>query len=347
MQTESDTFGCTWLTSGEIAKLLDISRNTMARWSSKGLVRTKDSGVKRKNSPWMLYCFEDCQARTGKRKKPAPFLNKLVDGVRIFRCNHCLEWKERGCFYEDRTKRRSHGILSYCKVCHCEMRNARLTDEVKAQRQAEKVRLGRERTRMARAASAWSPTEVSAQSALDVVVALRPDMKWEHISEEAGVHKDTVRRIASQAKKGSMVKIQTIDRLLVGLGEPDAMRSLYDEIDAGRPRWHEKHDYCQRCLRTSVAYMAAGMCSTCYRQRNNPDYKTRLEAQWSTTRTCCKVCLTSERPHRAKGMCNACYLRWYKEINPRRVGSGHGDVQPKAHGQVVDHRSSGIGGQGR
>lgn len=324
-----------WMTSGEVAKLLGMSRNTMTRWHQRGLVRARDSGVRRRNVPWMLYHVGDCERLIGARKKPEAFQHRVIDGVQMFRCNDCKEWKGRDAFYKDRTKTRYHGILSYCKECHGVRRRANDTPGKRllhAQRAADRRRRN---SRMAKLATDWSPDLLAGERAYEIIKRLRPHAVDEEISLEAGMPRSAVSDIKRRAKSGGSVTVAKMDRLLVGLDETLALREMYDELDRGRPKWHPKHDYCQRCLRTEVAHMAKGLCATCYRRRNDPTYVPKLERQWSTTRTHCVDCLRSDRPHRARGMCGPCYLRNRRRQGTRLanpVGSVHGDLR-QAHQQ--------------
>jgi hypothetical protein len=318
--------------SGEIAERLNMCRNTVARWAKRGLVRSKDSGVKRVHVQWMLYCFEDCEAQIGKRKRLEPFKHKDVDGVRVFCCNYCREWKQKQEFYPDASPLRQHGILSYCKSCHNERQRSRYSPEKQRKYTANKLALSKQRKLDADAATDWKPDLLDAGKALEVILSVRPDVTDVAISLEAGLNRSSVGDIRKRAMGGANVTVSKVDAVLTGLGEPDAMRRLYDDLDEGRPRWHPKYDYCSRCLRTEVAHMAAGLCSTCYRKRKDPTYVPWLERQWSKTRTCCVECLTTDRPHRSHGMCNACYMRASRAKKALMVGSGHGDVQPQEQG---------------
>jgi len=296
-----------------ITDLINVNRNTLMRWAQNGMVRTERLDKIEKGKPYIFYHFGDCVVARTRRRRPRPFKNKMVNGIRIFQCNSCDTWKTKEGFYTDK-RNELYGILSHCKDCHNEhSRNRNRIDEVKqGWRRRAKARQ-KKRTQDAKIATEWAenPT-IPAAIVIREIDAVRPNCTDTEISNEARVHEDTIRNIRRKAARNGDMFLSTIDSIFTMLGEPEAFIRITEHLDENRPRWHRDYDYCQCCLRTKIPYMARGLCSTCYRHRNDTDYRPMLESPWSLKHAHCVKCYSTDSRHAAHGMCGRCYQQHRK-----------------------------------
>lgn len=296
-----------WMTASEINKLIGVGKSTIFTWSCRNLIRSMPIEGVPKNHTRMKYHVGDCIAKRQNRQTPKPFKRRVVNGITIYRCTKCEQWKQVDGFYGD--KHSVHGIHTRCKQCYRAMRNAkgRTAEQKKRYNENEKAQMRRWRE-MAREATDWNANPViDAQMVVDLIERVRPHMNDTDICVEARVHIETVRAIRRQASKGRPVNLSTVDKLFTGLQELPAQQELYEYIDKHRPRWHDDHDYCRLCFRTSVAHAARGYCQTCYRNRTNENYKPMVENRWAQRHGCCVRCKQTTSKHAARGLCNACY----------------------------------------
>lgn len=302
-----------YLPANKVLELIDIDRSTLMRWARLGVVRVECLDKIEKHKPYKFYHFGDCAAARNSRQKPRPFLNRKIDGVVHYRCNDCEQWKTSEYYYRDK-KNKLYGILSFCKDCHNRKSRERSVDpKAKASWRVAARRRSAQRVLDANAATAWSenPT-ISARVVLEAVEIVRPGCTDREISIEAGVHEDTIRNIRRKAERDGVMMMSTIDKIFTNLCEPEAFFKITEHLDRERPRWHKHYDYCQMCLRTKIPFMAKGLCSTCYRNRKDPDYKPMVESRWSLKHVHCVKCYTTDTRHAAKGLCNRCYQQQVK-----------------------------------
>lgn len=296
-----------WMTASEINKLIGISKSTIFTWSCRNLIRSAPIEGAMQNEPRMKYHVGDCIVKRQKRRTPKPFKRRVVNGITIYRCTKCEEWKQRDGYYDD--KHSVHGIHTHCKKCYRAMRNAkgRTAEQQHRYNENEKAQMRRWR-QMAKDATAWNANPmVDARMVVELIERVRPNSTDTEMCIEAGVHIETVRAIRRSASKNRPVKLSTVDGLFTGLQELPAQQELYDHIDKHRPRWHDDYDYCHMCFRTSIAHAARGYCQTCYRNRNDENYKPLVENRWSQRHACCTRCKQTSSKYAARGLCNACY----------------------------------------
>lgn len=354
-----------WMTAVEIERTFDgLKRSTIQPWSRAGDIRSREILPRPKHSAWFEYNVADCIVARHKRRRCKPFLRRRKDDGRMeFRCNVCTKWKDEDEFYDNyRKDRDNHGKLTYCKQCHND-RMSKVRAENPEVRERERLRFrekyARQREHM-RAAQEWRATaEIDAQKIIDIIDAQFPDDTDRLIAERAGVHTDMVRQIRRRARQGKQSKITSAEKLLIGLDLKSEATRLIDEAWGEQPKWHKDWPYCQKCLRINVTYMAAGLCSTCYRQRNNPDYIPPVETSWSMRYPYCQRCETTERRHVARGLCGKCWqiMRKRGELKPatsgrgahvrKKVGSGHGIPRSAQEQQATTTGGSRRDDQGR
>lgn len=337
--------------------------NMIVDWSRAGEVRyySIPKGERQHRQPWNRYSVSDCIVARSRHRKLRPFQRRVVNGIPIFRCNRCEEWKGEDDFYKDR-KREAQGnqaLLPYCKRCHNkagqqrrdENPEVKLKERVKFQRRYEALKERRI------AAKRWkAPTRIETTRILALIDARFPlpdDVKRGSydrlLSEQAGMNEDAIRAM----RRNEMTKLSTVDALLTGLHMTVELAELNEEIEKDRPRWHPDHPYCRTCHRDDKTYMAKGLCSTCYRHRDDPDYRPVTGTKWSLRYACCIECRRTDRRHAARGLCGACWQRKRKAQQLEAVGSGHGNdrlVQQEAEapdGEATDGGRSGRDDLGR
>lgn len=296
-----------WLTAGEIESKLGISKSSVFTWSSRGFIRAMPIDGAMHNEPRLRYHAGDCIKRRMKRSKPKPFKRRVVNGITIFRCNKCEQWLQKDSFYNDNNS--IHGIITSCKKCYRDDRNkkGRTEEQKRRYNENEKAQMRRWRE-MAKLATEWNNNPmIDAKIVIDIIDEIRPHMTDTDICIEAGVHAETIRALRRSASKDRPVKLSTVDNLFTGLDEVAATQKIHEYIDKHRPRWHDNYDYCRLCFRTQVAHAARGYCNTCYRQRNNPEYKPLVENRWSKRHPYCVRCEQTTSKYAARGLCNACY----------------------------------------
>ncbi len=101
------------------------------------------------------------------------------------------------------------------------------------------------------------------------------------LSLAANMHGQSITKIRVRHANGQMVTVDTIDRLLTGIGESWAFDMICGEdIDKAvqvlkdrreedlqrieRTGWARDHDSCVRCFDTVRRHQARGMCTACY-----------------------------------------------------------------------------------
>lgn len=303
-----EQYADSYMSSREISDLLGIDRNTIQRWSAKGKVRMRPVEKRERHKPFHLYHVGDCIAVRLKRPKPKPFKHRRVNDVIEYCCNTCNEWKQRDGFYDDK-RNEQHGILSQCKACHNRLARERSFNPKNraASNRRARARMHK-RAADAKAATAWSenPT-IPARLVVEAIDRVRPNNTDPEISVEAQMHPDTIRNARRKANRGGSMFLNTVDTIFTNLNERDEFISITAYLDEIRPRWHEKYDYCQLCLRTKIPYMAKGMCTTCYRNYKKPGYKPMVESAWSLKYVHCVNCHCTDSRHAAKGYCGRCY----------------------------------------
>lgn len=319
-----------WMVATDIERMFaGLKRSTIQPWSRQGDIRSREIEPRPKHSAWFEYNVADCIVARLKRRKCKPFLRRRKDdGRREFRCNVCSVWKDEDEFYDNyRPGRDDHGKLTYCKQCHNDrMSRVRSTKPEVRERERLKFRekYARQREHM-QAAIAWqAKAEIECDKVLAIIDAQFPDDNDRIISERSGMHVDTVRNIRRRARDGKMVKITTADKLLIGLDLKDEASRLIDEAWGDQPKWHKDWAYCQKCLRINVTYMARGLCSTCYRKRDDPDYRPPVETSWSMRYPYCQRCETTERKHVARGLCGRCWQTMRKSGEIKMATTGRG-----------------------
>lgn len=317
-----EQYADSFLSAGEISKLLDADRNTIQKWHRAGKVRMMRVENAKKHQPFKLYHVGDCISARLKHRKPKPFKYRSVDGVVEYCCNTCDVWKPRDDFYEDK-RNKYHGILSQCKECH--NRLARERNRTKLSRDADRERskrLMRERADAARAATEWAanPT-IPAKLVADAINRVRPGVTDALVSLEAGMHEDTIRNVRRKADRDAMMFLSTVDTIFTNLNERDVFYEITSMLDDVRPRWHKNYDYCQMCLRTVTPFVASGLCSTCYRHRKDPDYRPVVESDWSIRFVRCQSCQCTDSKHSAHGLCRRCY-QMHRKRNTLHVFAG-------------------------
>jgi hypothetical protein len=180
-------------------------------------------------------------------------------------------------------------------------------------------------------AVAWkAKTEIECVKLIEIIDAQFPDDSDGIISERAGMHVDSVRNIRRRSREGKLVKIETADKLLIGLDLKDESSRLIDEAWGEQPKWHKDWPHCQKCLRINVTYMARGLCSTCYRKRDDQTYLPPCELPWSMRYPHCQSCERTDRPHAGRGLCGTCWQRKRKS----------GELIPATSGRGANRRSS-------
>lgn len=322
-----------YLSSKSIAELFGIHRNNLSRWASEpfGEIRKKPVPKEGPRGTWILYNVGDALIARATKRKQKPFLRKKVNGVMVYRCNGpCGEWKERDGFYANPSPRSAeHGLLTKCKLCYNEYGRRQTRENPDS---VEKKRVARrERTRRlaANAKANKEYREIKEVSAtifvwyLDRYTTGSP----ESVEADTGIDARSIRRIRKNASEGRKVEVAMIDRLLTGIGRADLMAKFAHGLDRNRPPWHHKYACCQKCWRTTRVYMAKGLCATCYRHRNDPDYVPLADnGGWSQRHACCVVCGKTDSRHAAHGQCHRCHQRLRKQRRKAaaEVGSGHG-----------------------
>lgn len=317
-----EMYADSYLPVGKIAELIDVDRNTIMRWHKRDLVRMEQLDEIKKGKPYKYYHFGDCVVARAAHKKPRPFKNCKIDGVTHYQCNTCDEWKTKEEYYTDK-RNKVYGILCICKSCHNKRsREREKSPEAQLSWRRRSDRRKKKRAADAKAATAWSenPT-ISASVVIEAIDEARPNNTDYEISNEAGVHTDTVRMIRRRAERGGTIFLSTVDSIFTNLNEPDLFVRITQHLDDERPRWHEKYDYCQMCLRTKIPYAAKGFCTTCYPHRNNENYVPMVDSSWSLRYAHCKQCYSTSSRHAAHGLCNCCY-----QANARLRNAQHTSV---------------------
>lgn len=317
-----------WKDVGWISDHFHINTLQLGEWSRGGFVRRrpipKDRRVHR--GPRTEYLVADAISERLKRNRNRPFRRKMIDGRFHALCPKCDVWRdlEDGFYHFTRDGKRLP--LSTCKKCHCRITSENSAKERKAR--AERERALRDAARdAARAASEYSPPEViPAKMVVDALKSKNLGESDQNISERAGLHYDTVRKIKYAARSGKGVKVSTVDRLFTALDMCVEMSQIIADIDVDAPRWHKKHSHCQVCMSVKHAHRNRGVCIRCYPHRHNPDYVPPPDNRWSLASPYCISCKQSERRHVAFGLCSKCY--YHKHTRQRRaVGYGHGNLQ--------------------
>ncbi len=319
-----------WLPSNDIAGMFKfLASQTIRTWSKEGRIRRREGmDPSRKNPPFEYNVCDAIIARHSSRRIK-PFLRVEIDGLELFRCNKCEWWTGRGGFYKN-TVPSLHGLLTSCIDCHLtrEKEHRKRSPDV-LKREAERARRHRRknRERVQKAAAFTAPDRIDAKRIIDIIDARFPD-KIQYNDTEicriAGVHDEMVRKIRQRAASGENTKLHVVDELFSGLDWNDELSLIHDEIEKDRPAWGPHgQPYCSKCFRSNRTYMAAGMCSTCYKRRNDPDYRPMAESKWAMRHSHCVECGTNKVPYRANGRCSRCDSRWRRR--QQKVGSGHGN----------------------
>jgi hypothetical protein len=335
-----EKYGEEWWTMREIlASFAKLQRQYFTDWGKDGTVRFMETGAVARNKPRYLYNVGDVIVARHRMRECKPFLNKIgTDGIRLFRCNECEEWKPHDQFHANTSGGRGSGMHTKCKVCHKaatdRWRENNPIEIIKTRERSRRRR--RENTARARAVSEWERSQfVDPQIIVDFLDKHYPGVSSRLLSERCGEHDDFIRKVRKQAENGKRIMFATADTILGNLGGENLLAEIVAEMEKERPRWHPKWDYCQLCMRTSVAHEAKGYCYTCYNRRDDPTYVPIMEGQWARRHTCCLDCGTTKRRHYGLGLCTRCWQRRHRRS--RKVGSGHGnDGLVQAGSQATD-----------
>lgn len=149
------------------------------------------------------------------------------------------------------------------------------------------------------------------------------------------MHADSIRTVRRRARDGGNVKIERAEKILIALDMKGDATRLIDEAWGEQPQWHKDWAYCQRCFRINVTYMARGLCSTCYRKRDDPTYQPPVETGWSMRYPFCQSCRRIDRKHAARGLCVTCWQRQRKS----------GELKPATTGRGAHRRSKAVGSE--
>lgn len=340
----------TWVPANELAEEIGCTPGLIHLWWKEGIVeRRRPPKVKWRGHRW-LYHREQAVERGRTRRKLKPMKISMRDGVKVYRCAVCEEFKPRDCFYADKRNKLT-GILSRCVQCyklyHKENYDPKDPRYIKKVKQA--VAIQKQATINARAASAWKyPAEIDAIIVGWFIRRRYQDLNSERLSEMCSMSARRVRAILEYAETGRRVKLETAMEILVGLDLGDEWDALQRGMEHSRPRWHHDYDYCQLCFRTTVRHIARGLCGTCYDHRDDPAYIPVPDNRWSITEPRCVVCKSTKFRHQAFGKCTSCYRKEWRAKRRSRVGSGHGNdgqVQEAAE-QATDHQLGGRGDLG-
>lgn len=309
-----------WLPACEIDKLfVRLCHQVIRPWARKGEIRRRRS---RHKGVMYDYCVaEAITARHLHRQiKTFMFRPRAEDGVMEYRCNVCIQWKERDGFYEN-TMPSAHGLLTSCKTCFSKARigKAKTAEQIESRSRSERDHRARIAAGVKKSAE-WKPPElIEAKRILSIIeMRLPPDENSDtEISRMAGVDDDVVRNIRRRARDGGNVTLVNVDKLFTGLNWAMEMSHINEEIESQRPPWHPDHPYCRRCLRTHITYAGIGMCNTCYPHRDDPDWRPPADSDWSLRYARCITCEGTSSPYKANGRCSICDARWR-----RRRGKG-------------------------
>ncbi len=333
-----------WWTGKQIlATFAKIQRHYLVDWSKDGRLHRIPIEPRPQRGARFLFSVEDAILARHRMRECKPFLNKIgPDGVRLFRCNKCEAWKEVDGFHANMSQGRGPGMHTHCKVCH-----ARLNAEHRKNNIAETMK-GRERARLrrrttvarAKAVQEWEGVkEIDARIVVDFLERAYPDEPDTLLSDRCGSHPDLIRKVRKQAKLGRKIKFSTADTVLVALGGDVVLRQIIAEMERDRPAWHPAHPYCSRCMRTSVAHEAAGMCQTCYPRRDDLTYVPIMDGQWARRHMQCGGCGTTDRRHYGHGLCRRCWNR--RQRLAAKVGSGHEPESLCSNAEAPDDRIGG------
>lgn len=325
-------FADAYLSSKSIGILFGIHRNNLSRWGGSGEVRKIDSG--QKASPRgcsVLYNAADAIITRWSRKRVFAFKHVTVNGIDLYRCNGCHWWTGRGGYYQNPSERAgAHGLLTKCRDCHNKRGRAWYRkDGVSEEKRLDRNRRRQEEYDRAVATRKWkAPVWMDAARVVEIVERKIKDATPREIEIRAGLPEDSYRSVVKSAKTGGKTKIAGVERLFVGLELMGELAEINNELEQDRPPWHPKWPYCQRCYRTNREHIARGMCVTCYKHRNEPDYVPMLEpTAWSQRHIECVVCHRTDSRHAAHGQCHRCHQRLRKrgEKAANEVSSGHGN----------------------
>lgn len=329
-----EQYADTWMIVSDLCVMFrGVYRQQFDQWSKSGRVRRQKVIPVPQRGGRYEYNVADVIVARHTTKTIKPFKRRVENGIEIACCNMCDEWKPATEFYPNPAPGKKDRIHTHCKTCHVGISRRAYRENPDARAKSiARSRLTRIRRQEAkRAAEEWQEkqkrVEIPAKQVADFIERNHVGVPRSELGSLCGLHEDTIRKVISQARKGRNIKLATADAILTNLGGEVLLAQIHNELEMERPQWHHEHPYCSRCLRTSVAYAAQGMCHTCYINRNDPDYEPIMEKQWARRHVCCKGCGTTKRRHYGLGLCNAC---WQKARRVRRkleaVGSGHGNL---------------------
>lgn len=299
-----------YLPGSKIVKMFDITYSSLYEWkkNDKIVIRRKDVGKR-----FQHYNVEDVLNAKAHTRKTKPFLFRKINGVTHYRCNgKCGEWKPRDAYYESNTSNPGSTFKpkqTSCKVCFKEAARLRIKErgpEVSAR--ITRRRVMRERARVKAVARYKEVKQVSARI-LVWYLETYTHGSLEQVEMLTGVPARRLRRIISDADRGGMIRVETLDKFLTGLDRADLMARFNKGLDANRPIWGGGQYYCQTCYRTTVPHFSSGLCATCYKHRNDDNWVPPVDSKWSRHHHCCTSCHKTDRRHMGHGLCVACYDR--------------------------------------
>lgn len=343
-----------WMTAKEITETFVITRTLIHTWSAAGHIPSRPTGKVFGNKPQLEYdLVAFVRVRSSRRVLRARKIRELEDGTILIKCPDCT-YLPKSAFYKN--DGHALGVSVRCRKCH----NARGKEWDRAnvdKRNAKKKRQTKLSVKRARAAARWQPPKwVDTQMILAIIdskfpllIGERRSAKDRLLCERAKVQEDFIRSM----RRSQRAKVEIVDALFAGLELTDELAYVHATIDEGRPAWHPKWPYCQRCYRVEIHHQARGLCRTCYQHRNDPNWQPPIERpgkSWSMYHPSCVVCGQTDSPHHGHGQCDRCYQRIKKRniAAATAVGSGHGnDRSVQAQPQASHDRSSGGADLGR
>lgn len=316
-----------WMPPDEISELFDgIPSKRIGVWAREGTVRRKrKQGLSRGGR--YVYCVNDVIVQRSYRRRLNPFKHhRTPDGGMEGFCSKCERWLSFDCFYDRSDGKTSHGKLSVCRECY----GARWSAYMRTPDAAKKRRAYRKKYRKAvreqtKKASKWKPcVYLPASSVMQIIFDRFPNKSFTEISALAGIHADSIRKFNQRSKCGSSMKISVAEDILLRLGLEHDARHVTEFAYEGQPKWFGDYLYCQKCFRSNIAHKAKGLCTSCYKNRNDPTYKPVVANRWSLRCPYCQRCGTTSKPHAARGFCKSCYVRMVNsgELKPNKTGPG-------------------------
>lgn len=236
---------------------------------------------------------------------------KTVEGIELFTCNTCDEFKTRNNFVKTN---KGFGITSECYACKYQKKMIAGKDKYLAER-----RIGNKKKQniMVQAqkdfdkfASIKKRSITISKNVVDLIILDVRKFDATKIGNKIGVHSNIVSKICTGQKK--TVSIKTADMILDEYPDIEIRKELYPHVSDFIPEghsWSLKHKCCESCGRIDSAHASKGKCVSCY-TRTKRGLKARVEKnQWSLYWTCCHVCGSKERDHKSRGLCTMCFYR--------------------------------------